>query len=96
MKLARTAKEKVLKFNTMDTLVSAYLMEVSGKLLQRMQRKTQAFKGRQPTKKYLREKSIKRIELKYMCIQINRKRKCRRLTVILKRTSTACSSSLYF
>lgn len=35
----------------MDPLVSAYLIEMSGKLLQRMQRKTQGFKGRQTTEK---------------------------------------------
>lgn len=96
LKLACTAKVKVLKRNTMDTLVSACLIEVSGKLPQRMQRKTKAFKERQPTEKYLKEKSVKRTELKYMCIQINRKRKCRHLTVILKCRSTACSTSLYF
>jgi len=52
----------------MDTLGSEYLIQVSGKLPQRMQRKTQAFKGRPPTEKYLKEKSVKKRELKYMCI----------------------------
>lgn len=56
LKLTWSAKGKVLKFNKMETLWSAYWIEVSDKLPQRTQDKTQAFKGRQFTEKYLQEK----------------------------------------
>lgn len=63
LKLTWSAKGKVLKFNKMETLISAYLIEVSGKLLQRTQEKTQAFKGRHFTEKYLQEKSVNRAKV---------------------------------